>query len=119
MGCRRVLGPKGQSCLCVVFAIPLEPQELKEMVTAVRQTEISAGEPTFEIGDQESENIVFRKSIFVVNDMKKGERFTEATVRIIRPGFGLEPKHLESVIGQVAAEDIERGTPLHWDLIGK
>ena len=100
-------------------AFSLEPQELEEMVAAVREAEIAVGEPTFEIGDKESENVVFRKSIFVVRDMKKGERFTENTVRIIRPGFGLAPKHLDSVMGQAAAADIERGTPLNWDLIAR
>jgi len=100
-------------------AFSLEPQELAEMVVAVRQAELAAGEPTFEIGDKESENIVFRKSIFVVEAMKQGEPFTAEKIRIIRPGFGLAPKHYDSVIGQAATQDIERGTPLSWELIAK
>jgi pseudaminic acid synthase len=100
-------------------AFSLEPQELAEMVAAVRQAEMAAGEPTFEIGEKESENIVFRKSIFVVEAMKQGEPFTTEKIRIIRPGFGLTPKHYDSVIGQAATQDIERGTPLSWELIAK
>ncbi len=100
-------------------AFSLEPQELAEMVAAVRQTELAAGVPTFEIGDKESENIVFRKSIFVVEAIKEGEPFTADKIRIIRPGFGLAPKHYDSVIGQTATQDIERGTPLSWELVAK
>jgi pseudaminic acid synthase len=100
-------------------AFSLEPQELAEMVAAVRQTELAAGVPTFEIGDKESENIVFRKSLFVVEAIKEGEPFTADKIRIIRPGFGLAPKHYDSVIGQTATQDIERGTPLSWELVAK
>ena len=51
--------------------------------------------------------------------MKQGEPFTAEKIRIIRPGFGLAPKHYDSVIGQAATQDIERGTPLSWELIAK
>lgn len=53
----------------------------------------------------------------MVKDIKAGETFTEKNVRSIRPGFGLAPKHLSDIIGRKAAKDIQRGTPLSWEMI--
>ena len=61
--------------------------------------------------------LVFKRSIFIVKDIKAGEKFTARNIRSIRPGYGLAPKHLFEVIGLVAKTDIECGTPLSWDLI--
>lgn len=95
----------------------LEPAELKELVRAVRDAQQALGKPTYETGKKESENKVFRRSIFVVNDIKKGEEFNRENTRVIRPGYGLEPKELPNVFGKTAKEDIARGTPLSWNLI--
>jgi len=58
-----------------------------------------------------------RRSLFVVEDVRRGETFTAANVRVIRPGHGLAPKHFESILGRTAARDISRGTPLRFDLV--
>jgi N-acetylneuraminate synthase len=92
----------------------LEPEEFAEMVQALRKTEKAIGEVRYETTEKESESETFRRSLFVVEDIEKGEYFTEENVRSIRPGDGLPPKHLESVLGCTAAEDITRGTPLSW-----
>ena len=60
---------------------------------------------------------MFRRSLFVVEDVKQGEMFTAANVRSIRPGYGLHTRHLDEVLGKRSARDIERGTPLSWDLV--
>lgn len=98
-------------------AFSLDPHEFKLMVQSVRAAEAALGRPQYGAGLAESENIVFRKSLFVVKDIKKGESFNEDNVRSIRPGHGLSPKHYDEVMGKKAAKDIERGTPLSWDLI--
>lgn len=97
----------------------LEPYEFKEMVNAVRTVEAALGKPTYGPGKKEKESIVFRKSLFVVKDIKKGERITEENVRSIRPGYGLAPKYYHEVMGMVVKKDIARGTPLAWKLISK
>ncbi|MBW2264510.1 MAG: pseudaminic acid synthase, partial [Deltaproteobacteria bacterium] len=68
-------------------------------------------------GNSEAESMVFRRSLFVVSDMRQGEEFTRDNVRSIRPGKGLHPRHIEDVIGRNASQDIERGTPLSWSLV--
>lgn len=98
-------------------AFSLEPQEFKAMVEAIRTAEKALGEVRYEISGQEARSRVFRRSLFVVKDMKEGEIFTEENVRSIRPGYGLHPRHLKDVLGRRAARDTKRGTPLSWDLI--
>jgi sialic acid synthase SpsE len=67
--------------------------------------------------DAEKKSIQFRRSIYFVKDVVAGETLTEAHVRIIRPGMGLAPKHLENVIGRKPKVDVRRGTPVSWDLL--
>ena len=97
----------------------MEPKEFKQMVKDIRQAELAIGTVSYGITRQERTNIVFRRSIFAVKDIKKGEKLTEENIRIIRPGYGLAPKYYEEIIGQVALQDIKYGTPLKMELIGK
>lgn len=95
----------------------LEPQEFKALVASVHSTELAIGKPSYAPSAAEKPNIVFRKSLFAVADIKKGERFTSKNVRSIRPGNGLPPKEYRSVIGKRAKRDISRATPLSWSMI--
>jgi pseudaminic acid synthase len=95
----------------------LEPQEFKEMVRAIRDTEKAMGRVTYELSEKTKKAREMARSLFVVKDIKKGEAFTGENVRSIRPGFGLHPRHLASLLGKKAIKDIKRGTPLSWDLV--
>jgi N-acetylneuraminate synthase len=95
-------------------AFSLEPQEFKQMVESVRVVEAALGTVHYGIEEREQVSRVFRRSLFVVQDMAAGERFTSENVRSIRPGHGLHTRYLDTVIGQAAAHDIPRGTPLAW-----
>ena len=98
-------------------AFSLEPREFKALVKSIRTAEAALGKPTYTRSPDEKENIVFRRSLFVVQDMKKGEKFSKKNVRSIRPGNGLAPRFYDSVLGKTAAKDIARGTPLSWRLV--
>ncbi len=98
-------------------AFSLEPQEFEAMVEAIRTAEKALGEVQYKVGEQEAKSRVFRRSLFVVKDMRAGEVFTEESVRSIRPGYGLHPRHLKDVLGRRATQDIKRGTPVSWELI--
>jgi N-acetylneuraminate synthase len=98
-------------------AFSLEPDEFKQMVDAVRDTERALGKVHYGLAPKEEASRVFRRSLFVVADVKAGERFTEANVRSIRPGHGLHTRHLPEVLGKPAARDCARGTPLSWELV--
>jgi N-acetylneuraminate synthase len=95
----------------------LEPAEFRAMVEAIRATEQALGSVRYEVQPHEVAGRVFRRSLFVVQDVRAGELFTEANVRAIRPGHGLPPRDLERVLGRRAAVDCARGTPLRWSLI--
>jgi len=99
-------------------AFSLEPQEFKVMVDAIRVAEKALGEVRYGVAEREVASRVFRRSLFVVQDVKAGEAFTEKNVRSIRPGYGLHTRYLGEVIGRYASQDITRGTPLTWDLLG-
>ena len=98
-------------------AFSLEPHEFKAMVEAVRTAEKALGTIHFGVSEREARSRVFRRSLFVVRDMKAGELFTAENVRSIRPAHGLHTRHLDEVLGKPAAADIARGTPLSWDLV--
>lgn len=98
-------------------AFSLEPSEFKAMVDAVRTAEKALGKVHFGPSGKEEASRVFRRSLFVVQDVKKGEAFTAANVRSIRPGQGLHTRHLAEVLGKSAAREIKRGTPLSWEFV--
>ena len=96
----------------------LDRDGFKKMVDAIRSNERIMG--TVHYGTQtpaEEHNRQFRRSLFVVKNIKKGEEFSPENVRSIRPAFGLQTKYFDEIIGKKATQDIEIGTPLGWDLI--
>ncbi len=95
----------------------MEPQEFKEMVEEIRKVEKAMGVPTYGVTAQEESNACFRRSLFAVKDIKKGEALTKENVRSIRPAYGLKPKYYDQVLTMKAKEDIAFGTPLSWDII--
>ncbi len=98
-------------------AFSLEPREFAEMVASIRIAEKVLGEVRHAPTEREAESRRFRRSLFVVRDVKAREAFTAENVRSIRPAAGLSPKYLEAVLGRHAARDIVSGTPLSWDLV--
>lgn len=99
-------------------AFSLEPQEFAQMVDAIRTVEKALGDVNYGVSDQEAKSRVFRRSLFVVEDVKAGEVFTPKNVRSIRPGHGLHTRFLGEVLGRTAIKDIRCGTPMSWDFVG-
>ena len=98
-------------------AFSLEPHELKAMVEAIRTVEKALGKVHYGVSEREAQSRVFRRSLFVVKDMKAGEVFTKENVRSIRPAYGLPPKYFNQILGRRASRDIPAGTPLSWQLV--
>ena len=87
------------------------------MAGAVRAAEKALGAPCYSPTETEMKSRCFRRSLFVVQAIRRGDEITPENVRSIRPGHGLHPRHLDTVLGKRAARDIDRGTPLAWDLV--
>jgi pseudaminic acid synthase len=99
-------------------AFSLEPQELEALVRGVEIAFAALGTGTEQRAEVEKANTIFRRSIYAVRDIRQGETLSRDNVRVIRPGYGLAPKHLPQIIGKKAGRLIARGTALAWDMIG-
>ena len=97
----------------------MEPDEFKAMVQEIRNAEKALGKATYKLSDRAKKSRELSRSLFVVADVRRGEILSEKNVRSIRPGFGLHPKFLSSVLGRRAGRDIEKGTPLKWSQVDK
>ena len=95
----------------------LEPDEFKRLCDDCHNAWLSLGEVGYRTKSAEEGNVVFRRSLYVVRDIAEGEAFTPENVRVIRPGYGLPPRHYDRVIGAEATCAIERGTALAWPMV--
>lgn len=95
----------------------LEPEEMRQLVIETERAWQSLGRISYGASEAEKKSMVFRRSVYVVKDMQAGEAFSAENVRAIRPGFGLPPKYLETVMGKHARTALKRGTALSWDII--
>ncbi|MCY7759538.1 MULTISPECIES: pseudaminic acid synthase [Bacillus] len=98
-------------------AFSLEPSELKELVVETGRAWQALGQITYGPSDEEKASLKFRRSIYVKKDIKAGEIFTKDNIKVVRPGYGLEPKFYDVIIGRTAKKHIAAGTPLRWDSI--
>jgi pseudaminic acid synthase len=99
-------------------AFSLEPAELAQLAAETLRAWQALGSVTYGCStDSERKSIQFRRSLYVVEDLKSGDVLTSGNVRTIRPGWGLAPKHLDQVLGMRVTKDVSRGTALQWDLL--
>ena len=95
----------------------IEPDELSALCSEAKSVWKALGSAGYERKDAENENVKFRRSIYVVEDIKAGEKFTEENIRRIRPGYGLAPKYYVELIGRSANTDLPKGTALKWEYV--
>ena len=95
----------------------MEPDELLDLVTQTNNAKASLGTASFDRPDIESDNKLYRRSIYFVKDLKAGHVIEEGDIRRIRPGYGLKPKFYDEIIGISLKEDVHRGQPVSWDTL--
>ena len=98
-------------------AFSLEPDEMAQLVRECRSAALAMGEVCYKIAEQEKKSLRFRRSLYIVEDMKAGDVITAENMRRIRPGLGLSPKYYEAVLGRRVKCDVARGTALSWDVL--
>lgn len=96
----------------------LEPHELRALVEETERAWLSLGQVRYGPSEAEKKSLIFRRSLYVAADMKAGEEFTSANLRCVRPGLGLPPKYYEMILGRRVNQDVEKGTPVDWRLVG-
>lgn len=95
----------------------LEPDEMKSLVAETERAWQSLGSICYGPTEREKKSLRFRRSLYVVENVEKGETFSEKNIRAIRPGFGLPPKYFDIVIGKKASRRLGKGTPVSWEVI--
>lgn len=99
-------------------AFSMEPVEMAQFVRECETAAVAMGKVSYDLQEQEKKSLQFRRSLYIVEDMKSGDVITEKNMRSIRPGLGLSPKYYNMMIGKTVNRDVKRGTKLSWDLIG-
>lgn len=87
------------------------------MVRFIGEVEKALGEVSYDLTEKMRKSCEFSHSLFVVKDIRKGEKFTEENIRSISPGYGLLPKYLKEILGKRGTQAIKKGMPLKWELI--
>lgn len=97
-------------------AFSMEIEEFKNMVSQIRNLEKALGRVTYHLTEKQIEGRRVSRSLYVVKDIKQGEKLTEENIKSIRPNNGLHTKYYEQILGSKAARDLKKGTPLDWDM---
>lgn len=95
----------------------MNEEEFTEMVKAVRETEMAIGKVDYNLTEKQLKGKDFSRSLYIAEDLKKGDLFTEKNVRSIRPGFGLHPKYLPEILGKRSKQDSEKGNRFDLTMI--
>lgn len=98
-------------------AFSMEPEEMAQLVRECETAARAMGTVCYEVQEQEKKSLQFRRTLYIVEDMQKGDMITETNMRCIRPGLGLPPKYYDVLLGKKVNRDIRRGTGLRWDMI--
>lgn len=98
-------------------AFSLEPDEMAQLVKECNVAYQALGKISYEVSEQEKNSLQFRRSLYIVEDMKAGDIITEKNMRSIRPGLGLSPKYYDVILGKKINRDVYRGTALTWNMI--
>jgi pseudaminic acid synthase len=99
-------------------AFSMEPAEMAQLTTEIERAWLALGEVTYGPTEAEKASLQFRRSLYIVQDLKAGDVLSAENVRAIRPGLGLPPKFLEDVLGKPVRQNAKKGTPVSWALIG-
>tara|TARA_B100001540_G_scaffold120281_1_gene107512 strand:- start:534 stop:1580 length:1047 start_codon:yes stop_codon:yes gene_type:complete len=98
-------------------AFSLEPNEMKQLVVETERAWQALGKVKYGPSDAEKASIKFRRSLYIAEEMKSGEILNKNNLRAVRPGYGLQPKYYEILLGKKVNQDVKKGTPLSWELI--
>ena len=95
----------------------MDPDQLEQLKKDTKTAWLSLGRESFERAKVEDSSMVFRRSIYFINDLKSGDVISKNDIKRIRPGFGLKPKFFEEIVGKKVLKDVERGDPVNWEVI--
>jgi sialic acid synthase SpsE len=98
-------------------AFSLEPEEVAALVTETERAWQALGQIQYGVQRAEEKSRLYKRSIYVAQDIKAGEPYTAENIRVVRPGLGLEPRYYEPLLGKPARQELRAGTPLTWEVL--
>lgn len=96
-------------------AFSMEPAEMAQLVRECNTAVQAMGHVSYEMQEQEKNSLIYRRSLYMVKDMKAGDVLTKENLRSIRPGLGVPPKYYEKLLGKKVKNNLNRGTAVSWD----
>ena len=94
----------------------MEPDEMTQLVKETKNAALALGGVSYGPLEVEKSSIQFRRSLYVIKDINKGEKLTSTNIKAIRPGFGLAPKYMDKILGKTVRYKVKRGTPISWEI---
>ena len=98
-------------------AFSMEPEEMKALVIETERAWQSLGKVKYGPSEAEKESLTFRRSLYIAENMQKGDILNEKNMRIVRPGLGLPPKYYDILLGRKVSQDVKKGTAVEWGMI--
>jgi N-acetylneuraminate synthase len=97
-------------------AFSMEPEEMAQLAEESKRAWQALGQISYEASEEEKKSLLSRRSLYITENLKKGDPLTEKNMRSVRPGLGLAPKYYDIIIGRKVSRDVKRGTPVSWDI---
>ena len=101
------------------LAFSLKGKEIKDYARVIKDTSLMMGKKYFFRNKSENHSLQFRRSVYAIQDIKKGEKFSNKNIRVIRPGYGMEPIHFKKLIGKICPKNVQSETPIKKNLLNK
>lgn len=95
----------------------MEPEEMRQLVIETERAWLSLGKISYGVTEAEKKSLIYRRSLYISQNIKKGDPLTPENLRTIRPGLGLAPKHYNILLGKIVNQDVNKGTPMSWDIL--
>ena len=95
----------------------MEPEEMRQLVIETERAWLSLGKISYGATESETKSLMYRRSLYIVQDIKKGDMLTSQNLKAIRPGLGLTPKYYDVLLGKMVNQDIKKGTPVSWEIL--
>jgi pseudaminic acid synthase len=98
-------------------AFSMEPEEMRQLVIETKRAWQALGRISYGVTEAEKKSLTYRRSLYISQDMKKGDMLKPENLRTIRPGLGLAPKYYDVLLGKTVKQDVKKGTPMSWEIL--
>jgi len=95
----------------------MEPEKMRQLVIETERAWLSLGKISYGVTEAEKKPLIYRRSLYISQDIKEGDMLTPENLKTVRPGLGLAPKYYDILLGKTVNQDVNKGTPMSWDIL--